>query len=382
MKQTIVTVQILVVIMSLLVAGKLNSQTDEQLLQEAIQVVRDFVGDQSLTPLFIGEENRIFFFEGLHRIFEFSWIPGYSYIKVRVNPMPVSIVRWSKTEDTWLPYVNTNLPEKNDKELLTLAQNYAISNFPGWNDFPFWQSKIAGRIKESGYGKIVRTRIIWFQPYFVNDNCDKIIFAPAACTVCIEPYEGHIISFSWAYNLKMTLPRSQLNPTISPLEAEAIAEQKVREWVAQQLAEAGYSMPSNVVFEATLSDSNDPDQEWWGDSRLVIGATETSGLRLAYRIDKIQAKNVNTGEILDEWIYALVDAHTGEILRYPDRVAALPESPLMSRHSFILSNHFLVAGISIIITITLLAILCVLLYVRRKERMFQLERHKGTLRKG
>ena len=141
-------------------------------------------------------------------------------------------------------------------------------------------------------------------------------------------------------------------------------------------------MPSNVVFEATLSDSNDPDQEWWGDSRLVIGATETSGLRLAYRIDKIQAKNVNTGEILDEWIYALVDAHTGEILRYPDRVAALPESPLMSRHSFILSNHFLVAGISIIITITLLAILCVLLYVRRKERMFQLERHKGTLRKG
>jgi hypothetical protein len=370
MKQTMVTVQILVVIMSLLVAGKLNSQTDEQLLQEAIQVVRDFVGDQSLTPLFTGEENRIFFFEGPHRIFEFFWIPGYSYIKVRVNPMPVSIVRWSKTEDTWLPYVNTNLPEKNDKELLTLAQNYAILNFPGWNDFPFWQSKIVGRIKESGYGKIVRIRIIWFQPYFVNDNGDKIIFVPAACTVCIEPYEGHIVSFSWAYNLKMTLPRSQLNPTISPLEAEAIAEQKVREWVAQQLAKAGYSIPNDVVFEATLSDPNDPDQGWWGDSRLVIGATETSGLRLAYRIDKIQAKNVNTGEILDEWIYALIDAHTGEILRYPDRVSALPESPLRSHHSFIPSNRFLAAGIFILIVITILVILCTLLYMRRKEILF------------
>jgi hypothetical protein len=300
---------------------------------------------------------------------------------VRVSPLPVSIVGWSKTEDTWLPYVNTNLPEKNDKELLTLAQNYAILNFPGWSDFPFWQSKIVGRIKKSGYGKTVRTRIIWFQPYFVNDNGNKIIFAPAACTVCIEPYEGHIVSFSWAYNLKMTLPRGQLNPTISPLEAEAIAEQKVREWVAQQLAEVGYSIPSNVVFEATLSDPNDPDQGWWGDSRLVIGATETSGLRLAYRIDKIQAKNVNTGEILDKWIYTLVDAHTGKILRYPDRVSALSESPLMSRHSFIPSNHFLVAGISIII-ITLLAILCVVLYVRRKERMFQLEHHKRSLRKG
>lgn len=367
MKQTMVAVQILVVITSLLAAGKLNSQTDEQLLQEAIQVIRDFVGDQLLTPLFTGEENEVFFFEGPHRIFEFDWIPGYYYIKVRVSPSPISVVRWSKTEDTWLPYVNTNLPEKSDKELLTLAQNYAISNFPGWNDFPFWQSKIAGRIKESGYSKIVRTRTIWFQPYFVNDNGDKIIFAPAACTVRIEPYEGRIVSFSWAYNLKMTLPSSQLNPTISPLEAEAIAEQEVREWVAQQLAEAGYSIPNNVVFKATLSDPNDPDQGWWGDSRLVIGATETSGLRLAYRIDKIQAKNVNTGEILDEWIYALIDAHTGEILRYPDRVSALSESPLMSRHTFIPSNRFFVAGISILIIVTILVILCILLYMQKSK---------------
>jgi len=92
MKRTMVTMQILVVIMSLLVAGKLNSQTDEQLLQEAIQVVRDFVGDQSLTPLFTDEKNLIFLFEGPHRIFRFSWIPGYYYIYVRVSPSPISVV--------------------------------------------------------------------------------------------------------------------------------------------------------------------------------------------------------------------------------------------------------------------------------------------------
>ncbi len=321
--------EVWVILLVLLFVGGFSAQTEEQLLQEAIQVIRNFVGDQSLTPLFTGEESRCWF-EGPYRIFRFSWVPGYYYIKVRVAPSPICVSSWCKTDETWLPYVNTDLPEMSDDELLALARDYASQHFPGWNDFPYWQGKIAARIKASGYGKTVRVRIVAFHPYFVNDKGDKIMFTPASISIGIEPHRGNVISFSWHYNLKMTLSKNQINPTLSPLEAEAIAEEKVRDWVAQQLAEVGYSIPNNIVFEAILSDPNDPDQGWWGDSRLVLGATETSGLRLAYRIDKIQAKDVNTGEVLEEWFYAVIDAHTGEVLVYPERLSGLPESNNLS----------------------------------------------------
>lgn len=330
----------LVITLSLLVLVGLGAQTDEQLLQDAIQVIRDFVGDQSINPLFSGEESRVMFFEGPYRNFRFIWVPGYDYIKVRVNPSPMYVCSWRKADDAWLPYVDTNLPEKSDNELLTLARNYASQYFPGWNDFPYWQGSIIGRIKSSGYNKIVRSKIIEFNPYFYF-NGNKILFAPAGISIRIEPYQGNIISFHWYYNLKMTLPSNLLNPALSPLEAESIAEQKVRNWVAQILAEEGYSIPDNVIFEATLSDPNDPDQGWWGDSRLVLGATENSGLRLAYRIDKIQAKDTITGEVLDEWIYALIDAHTGELLSMPQRLVGLSERSLKD----ISHRHFAIKGI-------------------------------------
>lgn len=171
--------QALTFVLSLLLIGSLFAQTDEQPLQEAIQVVRDFVEDQSLTPLFTDDDDQIWFFEGPHRVFEFSWVPGYYCVRVRVSPAPMFVVGWSKTDGVWLPYVNTNLPEKSDDELLTLARNYASQNFPGWQDFPHWQGKIMGKIKESGYNKVIRARVIWFLPYFVNDYGDKIVFAPA-----------------------------------------------------------------------------------------------------------------------------------------------------------------------------------------------------------
>lgn len=322
--------QALTFVLSLLLIGGLFAQNDEQLLQEAIQVVRDFVGDQSLTPLFTDDESRISLFEGPCRKFRFSWVPGYYYLKVRVSPLPMFVVSWSKTNEAWLPYVNTNLPEKSDSELLALARNYATQNFPGWQDFPHWQGVIYGRIKNSGYGKTVRTRLVSFSPYFVNDNGEKVLFAPAGCNVQIEPYEGSVISFRWCYNLKMNLPSSQLNPTLTPLEAEAIAEQKVHDWVAQILAQEGYSIPNNIVFEAILSDPNAPDQGLLGDSRLIIGATETSGLRLAYRIDKIQAKDVDTGEVLGELVYAIIDAHTGELLVNPSILQGLSDRFLLA----------------------------------------------------
>ncbi|MER3500878.1 MAG: hypothetical protein C4295_05250 [Candidatus Fervidibacterota bacterium] len=340
MRRVLAIRRTLAITLSLLVIMRLGAQIDEQLLHDAIQVVRDFVGDQSLTPLFTDEENRVMFFEGPYRNFSFSWIPGYIYIKVRVNPFPMYVCGWCKADDAWLPYVDTNLPEKSDNELLTLARIYASQHFPGWNDFPYWQGRIMGRIKSSGYNKIVRSKIIVFKPYFYfNEN--KIFFEPAGISIQIEPYQGNIIAFHWHYNLKMTLPSNLLNPTLSPLEAESIAEQKVRHWVAQILAEAGYSMPDNVIFEATLSDPNDPDRDWLGDSRLILGATENSGLRLAYRIDKIQAKDTITGEVLDEWIYALIDAHTGELLRTPERWVGLSERSLKD----IFHRHFAIKGI-------------------------------------
>ncbi|MCS7192850.1 MAG: hypothetical protein NZ937_07715 [Armatimonadetes bacterium] len=368
-KQVLAFVQTLFVTMSLLlVANKLNSQTDEQLLQEAIRVVREFVGDQSFTPLFTDEESRISFFEGPYRIFSFSWVPGYLYIKVRVNPSPILVAGWCKTDDAWLPYVNTNLPEKSNDELIAIARNYASQHFPGWQDFSHWQGRIRGRVKDSGYGKTVRSYLVSFCPYFVNGNGDKIIFAPAGCNVRLESYEGKVVSFNWWYNSIMTLSSNQLNPKFTPLEAEVLAEQKVRNWIASILAQEGYSIPSNVVFEATLSDPNDPDQGWWGDSRLVIGATETSGLRLAYRIDKIQAKDVNTGETLDEWNYALIDAHTGELLVLPQRVAGLHDRfPLATRQ-----NLFIFAirsfGIWVSILVTILASILLTLLFRRIKR--------------
>jgi len=105
-----------------------------------------------------------------------------------------------------------------------------------------------------------------------------------------------------------------------------------------------------------------------GDSCLVIGATENSGLRLAYRIDKIKEKDTNTGEVLGEWAYAFIDAHTGELLAYPQMLMSLSEpSTTIHQNSFAVIIRFSKTWVTLLCIIFTSLVLLVLLIRRRKQ---------------
>ena len=267
------------------------SQSPE--LEQAIQVVRNWLGDPDAPVEFERADKVPIGLSGPTNEYVFN-APGYSSIAVDLNTM--TVVSWVKKH-----VFPTGLPLLSDEQIKNIAFNYAKANFPYFNEFPHWETDIfkfgSPLSKERGILKAV----VLVTPYFINAQGQKIPFLVAGCRVNIDPYTGEVYGFGYKY-MPMTL--TNLTPNFSAEEAKVRIERAFQNLGAAQ-AVAVMSVPEDIFVDAV--------------DGLVIGATQTSGLRLAYVFDKV----ITTGapgyedEFGDAEHPALwraaIDAHTGEL---------------------------------------------------------------------
>ncbi len=151
----------------------------------------------------------------------------------------------------------------------------------------------------------------------------KIPFLATGCSVDMNPYSGDIIGFGYHY---MPMTVKSLKPAFSPEEAKRRVEKAFLNMGAAQAS-------------AVWSDTGFPYEDL--PDGLVLGATQTSGLRLAYAFDYVLT--VGTPETEDEFgtlqmparFRAAIDAHTGELFFYEPlpgrRLGGEKEKQLLAR---------------------------------------------------
>ncbi len=277
-------------------------QTDP--IDQAIQVIQDFLGDFSITPRFLHKDYDAGL-TGPNNCFIFS-APGYTSIKVDIDKM--KIVFWLRDRNEWVMAARTDLPMKSEQEIIAIARQYAQQQVPQlFKEFPNLELVIRQRKEHAvkfvdGKAQILKEAIryiVGYQPYFLNSSGKKIIYAPAGCSVSVEPYEGKIVHFGYRY-MPMTL--TDLTPNFSEAEAKTQIEQEFLNLGATQAS-------------AVMSSPDEPYNKWVDG--LIIGATQTSGLRLAYLFDYVVTIGGHEDEFGTEedpaiW-RAAIDAHTGEL---------------------------------------------------------------------
>lgn len=279
-------------------------QTDP--IDQAIQVIRDFLGDPTITPRFLHKDYGAGL-AGPNNCFIFS-APGYESIHVDIDKM--RIVYWSRDDNEWVMAARTDLPMKSEQEIITIARQYAQQQVPQlFREFPNLELEIKQRKALAvrfvdGEAQILKEAIqyiVGYQPYFLNSSGKKIIYAPAGCSVSVEPYEGRIVHFGYRY-MPMTL--TDLTPNFSEAEAKTRIEQAFLNLGATKAV-------------AVMSSPDEPYNKWVDG--LIIGATQTSGLRLAYLFDYVitigapgHEEEFGTEEDPVTW-RAAIDAHTGEL---------------------------------------------------------------------
>jgi hypothetical protein len=224
------------------------------------------------------------------------------YYEILVDIDKMEVVGWFVNIVDWVKEALTDLPMKSEVEIIQIARNYAEQYFPHFHEFPEWETEIAifdeSEIARSfGLDKKVIKYIVIFSPFVTNEIGTKIPVLTTGCAVDIDPYEGKVIGF-----LKRHMPMTLTNliPTFSPEEAKTLLE--------QAFLNLGAAKASAVMS----SDDGLLDG-------LVVGATQTSGLRLAYLFDRAVTvgapgyeERFGTEEEPQEW-RAAIDAHTGEL---------------------------------------------------------------------
>lgn len=289
-------------------------------LLEAIETVKNFLGDPNVTPLFEDEkESREEEMIGPGKFFVFR-APGYTKITVQVDTVPMQIVSWLK-DDNWLLSLDRAKPLLSIEQMLQIATHYAQTHWPHWNEFPqkmilyrqhnFWTTD-----PNTGEQIITKCLAVSFRPYFVNSSGTKIPFLPRVCSMVVEPYEGAIVYFFWSNGPKMTLTSDQLNPTIPPSQAEVEGEKALFNYYNQMFISKGFgSIEGAVTIDIVMDPNRDvcgSDDTWWPE-RLCIGATKTGDLRLMYVFDEVLIRDAVTGEEIQHR-FVCMDAHTKEVL--------------------------------------------------------------------
>ncbi|MFA0758122.1 MAG: hypothetical protein PVTTEEND_000735 [Candidatus Fervidibacter sp.] len=262
-------------------------------LEQAIQVVRNWLGDPNAPVRFKWADDVPLGLEGPTNEYEFR-APGYIGISVDLNTM--TVVDWVKEH---VP--SAGLPLLSDEQIKNIAFNYARANFPYFNEFPYWETDIFKFGSPLAEERGILKSIVWVLPYFINAQGQKIPCLVTGCRVNVDPYTGEVYGFGYKY-IPMTL--TNLTPNFSADEAKARIEQAFRNLGAAQVV-AVMSVPEDIFLDAV--------------DGLVIGATQTSGLRLAYVFDKV----ITTGAPGHEDEFgdtdhpalwrAAIDAHTGEL---------------------------------------------------------------------
>ncbi len=259
-------------------------------LKQAIQVVRNWLNDPQAKVRF--RRHRSFSFDlcGPRNSYDFE-APGYISIEVDLDTMRV--VGWLKDYDP-----QPAPSQLSDEQLKNIALDYVRKHFPHFNEFEHWDVIFNKyRLRESPTEPWECA--VSFGLYFINAQGQKIPCLPVGCGVNIDPYTGEIFGFGFSY-LPITV--KDLTPRFSEAEAKVRIEEAFRNLGAAQVV-------------AVMSH---PGFAGWPDG-LVLGATQTSGLRLAYAFDYVVTAGKPGYEDefgTEEWprsFRAAIDAHTGEL---------------------------------------------------------------------
>lgn len=267
-------------------------QTDP-VLQQSIQVVREWLNDPQAEVEFRFHVDTSLGLSGPRNAFHFR----HGIYEIIVNIDKMKIISWSIDFMDWADQARTDLPEKSEAEIIHIARDYAIQHFPYFNEFSEWETTVTPFHVETFQGKEATEYIVSFTPYVTNKLGVKIPVLTTICSVDIDPYEGKVIGF-YQRHIPMTL--TNLMPNFSIEEAKTRMEQAFLNLGA---AQAIAIIPSEQCYEFGL----------------VIGATQTSGLRLAYSggAETVGSpgyeEEFGTEEEPQIW-YAAIDAHTGELL--------------------------------------------------------------------
>lgn len=97
---------------------------NDPILLEAIETVREFLGDPNVTPLFVRDkEYRLGeSITGPCKLFEFE-APGYLVITVQVDTTPMQIVEWLRN-DTWILSLDKTKISLNKEQMVKIATQY------------------------------------------------------------------------------------------------------------------------------------------------------------------------------------------------------------------------------------------------------------------
>lgn len=269
----------------------LTAQTE---LERAIQVVRNWLGDPKAPVTFLHEDKSSIDLFGPRMKLCFK-APLYTQIYVDLSTMKV--VSWTR-EHT----VQGDRPLLSDDEIKKIAYNYAQQNFPHFSEYRNWDISIFKfKLRTPTGGKAWSYSVDLF-PYFINDQGQKVPCLTTHCGVGIDPYTGEVYGFGYNY-MPMTL--KSLTPNFSPSEAKTLIEQAFMKLGASKAT-------------AVMSSTDDPIFIDMPDG-LVIGATQTSGMRLAYAFDYVvtvgapgHEDEFGTTKSPARW-HAAIDAHTGEL---------------------------------------------------------------------
>ncbi len=283
----------------------------DPLLEQAIQVVRDWVGDPQAEVVYRGSQDYSFDLEGPTNCFFFR--TGNYEITVDLDTMKV--VDWGLLPDAYVNSAQTDQPMLTEDEIKNIALNYAQRHFPHWDEFPYWEFVSVEKFRVTNWddSKEAWVYIIQLSPYFINDAGQKIPVLTTMIGVSVDPYSGNVKGFSCRH---MPITLTSLNPSFSAEEAKTKIEQAFK-----QLGAA----------EATAVMSSPDDPYYFMPDGLVIGATQQSGLRLAYAFDYVVTVGAPGYE--DEfgdstspaYWRAAIDAHTGELF-YRQYYLGLSES--------------------------------------------------------
>jgi len=276
--------------------------TQSPILDQAIQVVRNWLGDPQAEVYFSYADEAAEDLSGPRNEYVFDTT---NYI-ISVNINTMKVVSWTPNLIHYMEIVQSDRSLLSDEQLKNIALFYASQYFPHWNEYPNWE---VISIFKAKFKSLDRKKEAWFcaislRPYFINDLGTKIPFLATCCDVRIDPYSGNVVGFGYDY-MPMTI--TNLRPAFSPEDAKRRVEQAFLNMGAAQ---------ASAIWSATGFPYEDlPDG-------LVLGATQTSGLRLAYAFDYVLT--VGTSETEDQFgtlqmpgrFRAAIDAHTGELFFY------------------------------------------------------------------
>lgn len=273
----------------------------DPVLEKAIQVVRDWLGDPQAEVLYERSEQTPLDLEGPQNHFIFNT----DRYRVEVDVDTMEVTGWWLRLETYAESAQIDRPMLSIDQIKNIALNYARQHFPHWNEFPYWEFGFVYPLTATNWDntKEALIYIVSLGPYFINDAGQKIPVLTTGIGVSVDPYSGEVVGFSYSH-MPMTL--TSLTPSFSAEEAKVIIEEAFRKLGAARV---------KAVMSADSEDSIYSDVP----DGLVIGATQTSELRLAYAFDYVETVGAPGYEDVfgdGSWTVcfrAAIDAHTGEL---------------------------------------------------------------------